>query len=151
MEKYNNGKEVSRMTRCVHMFHTHCIQKACEISQRCPTCRVCGPKMEGNCPPGRMSWKVVDNLYGRRRLRRRRRRRTNKRLAGYEDCKVIEVLYEMNGGYQDSRHQNPGVWFGYGVERLLTRQSGRKSCPRLVQKSLEDEEDVHCRKKYKFK
>ena len=100
MEKYNNGKEVSRMTRCVHMFHTHCIQKACEASQRCPVCRVCGPKMEGNCPPGRMSWKVDDKLY-----------KDGKGLAGYEDCKVIQIRYEMNGGYQDSRHQNPGVWY----------------------------------------
>ena len=103
MESFNNGKEMSRMTRCVHMFHTHCIKKACETSQRCPVCRVCGPSLEGNCPPGRMSWKVVDNLYG------------DGRLAGYENCKVIVINYEMNGGYQDSRQQNPGVWYS-GME-----------------------------------
>ena len=53
--------------------------------------------MEGNCPPGQMTWEVSDRLKGR--------------LAGYEDCKVIVITYTMNGGYQDYRHQNPGAWY----------------------------------------
>ena len=24
---------------------------------------------------------------------------------------MIKICYEMNGDYQDSRHQNPGVWY----------------------------------------
>ena len=97
LEKMSNGSEVSKMTRCVHKFHTKCIQDACKISQRCPVCRVCGPKMEGNCPPGQMMWEVIDELKGR--------------LAGYEDCKVIVITYTMFGGIQDDRHQNPGVFY----------------------------------------
>ena len=104
MESYNNGKEVSRLTRCVHMFHTHCIKKACETSQRCPVCRVSGPKLEGSCPPGRMSWRVHDKLHGKTRL------------AGYEDCGVIAIRYEMCRGFQDGKQQNPGVEY-YGTMR----------------------------------
>ena len=95
LESVNNGKEVSEMTRCSHHFHTECIQAASKVDQRCPICRACGPKLEGNCPPGRMVWKVSDKLRGQ--------------LAGYEDCKVIVITYQMNGGIQDGRHQNPGV------------------------------------------
>ena len=97
MESMNNGMEVSKITRCVHKFHTKCIRDACKVSQRCPICRVCGPKMEGSCPPGQMVWEVRDELKGQ--------------LAGYEDCRVIVIKYTMNNGIQDDRHQNPGVFY----------------------------------------
>ena len=96
-ESKNNGLEVSKMTRCSHQFHTKCIREASEFEQRCPVCRACGPKMEGDCPPGRMMWEVSDLLTGA--------------LAGYEDCKVIVITYTMFGGYQDYRHQNPGLGY----------------------------------------
>ena len=97
LEKLKNGNAVSKLTRCVHVFHTDCIRAACNVVQRCPICRVCGPNLEGNCPPGRMTWKVDDDF--------------DEKLAGYENCKVIQITYEMNGGYQDGRHSNPGVWY----------------------------------------
>ena len=100
LESLKNGKGVSRITRCVHEFHTDCIQKAMKYAQKCPVCRVCGPKLKGNCPPGRMTWIFSKTL----------------KLAGYEDCGVIAIRYEMNGGVQDHRHPNPGVWFD-GVTR----------------------------------
>ena len=43
LQSMNNGMEVSKITRCVHKFHTKCIQDVCKISQRCPICRVYGP------------------------------------------------------------------------------------------------------------
>ena len=97
LEKLNNGEAVSQLTRCVHQFHTDCIQGASDVEQRCPVCRVCGPNYEGDCPPGRMKWKVSNKLKGM--------------LAGYEDCEVIVIGYQINGGYQDARHENPGVWY----------------------------------------
>ena len=49
--------------------------------------------MKGNCPIGKMMWKVS--------------KIPKEKLAGYEDCEVIVVRYEINGGGQDHRHQNP--------------------------------------------
>ena len=109
LEKLNNGNTVSKLTRCVHVFHTECIQKASEFTQRCPICRVCGPNMEGNCPPGRMTWKVIDNLKETPEYESCEDMKEH--LAGYEDCKVIKIEYEMNEGFQDDRHPNPGVWY----------------------------------------
>ena len=101
LNELKNGEAVSRMTRCVHEFHTSCITEAASHAQRCPICRVCGPKMEGNCPPGQMKWKINKNLKGK--------------LAGYPNCDVIEIKYEIDNGVQDLRHPNPGK--GYeGVE-----------------------------------
>ena len=97
LESLKNGEPVSRIIHCIHEFHTDCIQQASKVTQRCPVCRVGGPNMEGNCPPGRMTWKVSKNLKGI--------------LAGYDECEVIVIKYEMNGGVQDHRHQNPGVWY----------------------------------------
>ena len=97
LEDMNNGVAVSKITRCVHRFHTDCIRRACMVCQRCPICRVCGPNMEGNCPPGRMVWEVSDKLKGK--------------IAGYENCGVIVITYTMNYGVQDDRHQNPGAFY----------------------------------------
>ena len=101
LNELNNGEGVSRMTRCVHEFHTSCIENAAEHAQKCPICRICGPKMEGNCPPGRMKWRVDKSRRGR--------------LAGYPDCDVIEIKYEINRGVQNNRHPNPGKEYE-GVE-----------------------------------
>ena len=65
LENMNNGIEVSKITRCVHKFHTKCIRDACKTSQHCPICRICRPNMEGSCPPGQMVWEVSDELKSR--------------------------------------------------------------------------------------
>jgi deltex-like protein len=51
---------------------------------QCPTCKQIYGVKQGDCPPGTMTYRLI-----------------NRSLSGYEDCHTIEITYDIRSGTQD--------------------------------------------------
>ncbi|KFP03390.1 E3 ubiquitin-protein ligase DTX3L, partial [Calypte anna] len=93
-------KNKEKMKKCNHEFCKTCITKALAHRPFCPVCNTVYGLMKGDQPEGTMSTSTLPSS-----------------LPGYPNCGTILITYLMKGGFQTSKHPNPGAPFD-GTTRL---------------------------------
>ncbi|CAG5115799.1 unnamed protein product [Candidula unifasciata] len=115
---YGEGKAeahaVVELNRCGHQFHKLCLLEMYHSIHKggglqCPSCKTIYGEKTGNCPPGYMQWRLVQDLT----------------LPGYEGCGAILVSYHISPGIQGPDHPSPGHSF---TARGFPRQGYLPDC-----------------------
>ncbi|KAK6466944.1 E3 ubiquitin-protein ligase DTX3L-like [Huso huso] len=110
------------LLKCKHAFCKGCLDQAKSVAPVCPVCKTVFGKVEGNQPPGKMTW-----------------HRARYSLPGFQ-CGTIEISYDIPSGTQTEKHPNPSRRFsgtarqaylpdnaeGNEVLRLLKKAFGQK-------------------------
>ncbi|XP_072381963.1 protein deltex [Diabrotica undecimpunctata] len=95
---------------CNHVLHLDCLNYALTEQQELGThlhiqCAVCGciyGEKHGNQPPGTMEWRRVDRS-----------------LPGHQNCRTIQIIYNIQSGIQGPDHPNPGrEYYAVGFPRV---------------------------------
>ncbi|KAK2546815.1 putative E3 ubiquitin-protein ligase DTX3, partial [Acropora cervicornis] len=80
-----------RSLKCKHKFCSNCIQRALNVSNKCPVCQEPQGVLKGNQPPGEMTSRVAS--YS---------------VPGYEGYSTVIIDYSFLPGIQGVEHPNPG-------------------------------------------
>nr|XP_060631319.1 E3 ubiquitin-protein ligase DTX3L [Anolis sagrei ordinatus] len=118
MDKFSQ-KEV--LPKCKHEFCRDCIREAMKHKPACPVCNEFYGKIEGNQPPGHMTFS-----------------KSPLHLPGYEGSGTINITYTIADGFQMKNHPNPGKRFS-GTSRIAylpDNQEGREVL-KLLQRAFE--------------
>ncbi|CAH0564263.1 unnamed protein product [Brassicogethes aeneus] len=95
---------------CNHVLHLDCLNYALTEQQDAGAllhiqCAVCGciyGEKHGNQPPGSMEWGVMDRA-----------------LPGFQNCRTIQIVYNIQSGIQGPDHPNPGrEYYAVGFPRI---------------------------------
>ncbi|XP_018565304.1 protein deltex [Anoplophora glabripennis] len=95
---------------CNHVLHLDCLNYALTELQESSLhlhiqCAVCGciyGEKHGNQPPGSMEWGIID-----------------KSLPGHQNCRTIQIVYNIHSGIQGPEHPNPGrEFYAVGFPRI---------------------------------
>ena len=95
LDPYKEKGPVKGTGVCDHVFHSDCLRDCLKHDHKCPVCRQIVIKKLGPSPDGYMF--VAKD--------------PNKRCQGYDDCGVIIIRYQINGGIQGRKHPNPGTGY----------------------------------------
>ncbi|XP_062255852.1 E3 ubiquitin-protein ligase DTX3L-like [Platichthys flesus] len=97
IDKFTNKTQL----KCGHEFCKDCLETAkINSGPICPVCRDVFDVVEGDQPPGTMSWIIMRSS-----------------LDGFPNCGTIVITYVIPGGTQTERHPNPGQRY-HGTDRV---------------------------------
>jgi deltex-like protein len=82
--------------KCTHAFHTDCLKRALQMSNKCPMCRrQLGVAPIGKSPYGFLDVKVLNYTH----------------CGGFDNIPAIFLRYDIPSGIQSAEHENPGHLF----------------------------------------
>ncbi|XP_058869005.1 E3 ubiquitin-protein ligase DTX3L-like [Acipenser ruthenus] len=107
------------LLKCKHAFCKGCLDQAMATNPMCPVCKAVFGKVEGNQPPGKMTW-----------------HKTRNSLPGFH-CGTIEISYDIPSGIQTEKHPNPGRHFsGTARQAYLPDNAEGEEVLRLLKKAF---------------
>ncbi|XP_055770581.1 E3 ubiquitin-protein ligase DTX3L-like [Salvelinus fontinalis] len=118
MDEFTDKEKLS----CNHEFCKECLKRSVEnLGAICPLCKDVFGMVEGQQPDGTMTWRL-----------------DKANLAGFHDCGMIVISYDIPHGQQTKKHPNPGKHF-YGTQRTayLPDNNEGKKVLKLLKKAFD--------------